>query len=1201
MEADELLTNHSNVIKAKNSSLSSSLSFSSSSNSSDYKNESNTVPFNSFSMAPKDMPPPDEQLKIIESIPDQDQYVVGQDAYLIPSDFLNQWFSYVYSASAEGTSMPPKGPIITRKNYNIRTRTPIFGREKDYTPVTKPTWEYFQKWYGGIESTVAVEYDEKEEKATPVLEAFETRINFGDDSKPLIVPKFISIKEYLKKCLALFDIKYSEDQEPKDEENTPEKTENSSNIVNNVNPYEPITSTVEEDAPVATGAPANNSNPYTNNSVNEEEAPISFSDSNNVQNNIQPLVDSDSSSDDKSPKLSENSNIIFNNSEYSSAYTATETTTEDQNTMIDNPTFSDFRLFDYYNKTLSNQLEIGKYLDDYSIATVNDILLDYKLKNGSWYSETIPKYNTTSYTGTYNFNYNDSYTTSYNYQTPSYNSYNYNHYGGYYGYSYGTPPGPGKVGFQNLGNTCFFNSGIQCLMHSKPLVKMLLGESWKQDINEINPLGTKGRLVRAFQKLLEEVWSGNSRVLAPSELKQVIGEFSSRFAGWGQQDSHELITFMLDGIHEDLNRCRVKPQIDTVIGDGINDAETADLAWTNHMKRNDSIIHDIFYAQLRSRCICPKCGKTIVVFDPYSHLSLPISNPKIKQVKVTFVPYNFSEKYETLSLNVPIIPKQKDYEDAISKAISRDVKVVICSLSTAKSLKLGIIEGYSVCNYIAFEIPDVSKLYVPCIVKTMQKDNYYYSTPQLKNVGEYFLLPISKEYAFDSNNFNFDQNDSAEKTSKALTQLEDEAEVYLKEVWNKNLQETEEGKEMKEKTQYYGEDIQIKQDKIFTASLKSTYYYDNSTSFTYSDEYPNVTSITATLYINDEYRTEKKGFLYSQLMKHSSEIVEDNSMDNESGGVTLDKCFEYFCTEEVLDEDNEWRCPNCEQFVCATKKMDLWSVPKCLVIHLKRFSAGEYYSHKDERYVDYPDVIDIGKYIVGPHPGCTKYQLYAVSEHMGSLGGGHYTAHAVVSPLDKNTGEWYSFNDSSASESTAASAHNASAYVLFYQRMDEDCPVIEGGQQNENTTSDSDLPQLNKSQDSSSDNEIILDNNIQNSNIRRIASSSSDEEEDDEEDGDKKLKESEIKEILSDHSSDDEEKQRLRPNSSVFSSNDQQENNNQQIKQSLSETDSDEEETKEKQQENNDSPLENENPTLVRKLTESLSTSSTDDDIPHND
>ena len=46
-----------------------------------------------------------------------------------------------------------------------------------------------------------------------------------------------------------------------------------------------------------------------------------------------------------------------------------------------------------------------------------------------------------------------------------------------------------------------------------------------------------------------------------SLLQTQVGRFAPQFSGYQQQDSHELLAFLLDGLHEDLNRIREKPYI----------------------------------------------------------------------------------------------------------------------------------------------------------------------------------------------------------------------------------------------------------------------------------------------------------------------------------------------------------------------------------------------------------------------------------------------------------------------------------------------------------------------------------------------------------------------------------------------------------------------------------------------------------------
>lgn len=232
---------------------------------------------------------------------------------------------------------------------------------------------------------------------------------------------------------------------------------------------------------------------------------------------------------------------------------------------------------------------------------------------------------------------------------------------------------PGVCGLRNIGNSCYFNSALQCLFHCVEFIRYFLQPTttndWHKNININNPIGAKGELVTSFANLANDIWSGKYISIKPLKLKESIDNFTNQFKGTQQQDAHELVTFLLDGIHEDLNNNQnlnanynsaifyyknriLSSHLSMLSNSGISPDEiaSANEIWENHKSKNNSIIVDMFQGLLRSQIVCPYCHETTVVFDPYMTLSLPLARQHAQTTTVIFVPFDFKKQYKKLSI-----------------------------------------------------------------------------------------------------------------------------------------------------------------------------------------------------------------------------------------------------------------------------------------------------------------------------------------------------------------------------------------------------------------------------------------------------------------------------------------------------------------------------------------------------------------------
>jgi len=195
----------------------------------------------------------------------------------------------------------------------------------------------------------------------------------------------------------------------------------------------------------------------------------------------------------------------------------------------------------------------------------------------------------------------------------------------------------GLCGLQNLGNTCFMNSSLQCISNCYELTEYFLKDFHVKDVNTDNPLGSGGDLCKAYSALLKNMWYGRNNSFSPWNFKRSISGFQTMFSGYQQHDSQEFLNFLLDGLHEDLNRVIKKPFVEKDETSRPDDLKSKDC-WIGFLRRNQSIFTDLFYGLFKSTLYCPDCENISTCFDPFLSVSLPLAaKTETYEILVNFV------------------------------------------------------------------------------------------------------------------------------------------------------------------------------------------------------------------------------------------------------------------------------------------------------------------------------------------------------------------------------------------------------------------------------------------------------------------------------------------------------------------------------------------------------------------------------------
>lgn len=570
----------------------------------------------------------------------------------------------------------------------------------------------------------------------------------------------------------------------------------------------------------------------------------------------------------------------------------------------------------------------------------------------------------------------------------------------------------GVVGLQNLGNTCFMNSALQCVIHTGFMIEVFCQDFYKADLNLNNPLGTKGaELAKSFASLMHEYWKGSSGAISPWDFKKVISKFAYQFVGYHQHDSHELLSYLLTGLHEDLNRVKKKeyeelPEIKSDTPDEI----ASNLHWEWFQKRNQSILVDHMYGQCKSTLVCPDCNKVSITFDPVLTFAVAIPNSGVRKIFINVV-----EKDLALPIRRQTITVGANWTMGKLKKILNEYLGINVFLAIYEKNQFACVanDDTEVCNFFyknifAYEDSEGDGAIVPILITRAAVKGYFSGTDK-KVVTIPRLVKIPLEMTTE------EIHEMIAGRVKALVKYNEEFEG----IYSVNIVNTSKV--------VNGIFFSSKAPCDFCGKKCENCLLPKNTE-TLAKLLERRVNCEGPFQLEIEWSVKTRGLnTFSAFAEEKVHIPELTS--ESSSRITLLDCLKRSCAAERLDENNKWHCSTCKSQVRALKTYEMYKAPEYLVLHLMRFKSKQFQNEKNSAFVDFPlSDLDLSEVLISSEKP-PLYNLYAVSNHFGGLGGGHYTAYI------KHSDVWFELDDSRVSQVNPEQVVSSSAYVLFYKQQ----------------------------------------------------------------------------------------------------------------------------------------------------------------------
>uniref|UniRef100_A0A0N4ZUB1 ubiquitinyl hydrolase 1 n=1 Tax=Parastrongyloides trichosuri TaxID=131310 RepID=A0A0N4ZUB1_PARTI len=557
------------------------------------------------------------------------------------------------------------------------------------------------------------------------------------------------------------------------------------------------------------------------------------------------------------------------------------------------------------------------------------------------------------------------------------------------------------VGLANLGNSCYMNSVLQCLMRTKTVTEYI--------IERYNDVGEDNTLASAYGKFLRKIFTRPNIIFFPKELKRVISEKCPSFANFYEQDAGEFLSSFLNTISEEIAASNkengIEPDMTHLT------MSPADIEWKKKLKNENSIITQEIFGQLRSSLTCESCSYISDTYEPFTLLQLPI--PADDRILITII---FLSLKDVQAIRLCLLVSGKENFSRVQKIMHEKTNVPESNLiyrfvdnngsfcpdfpTLPNDFENGTVECLAPDgehNIVAFEVSEIGSKTMIAYgrLRYIHTDNVFKANssiffglpfilhyiPKITRVCEFYDYVYHRVYKNEEKDVANKVDENEEPKYPFVIKM---VNISFEECGWCNYPETCHGCSIDE----CGEFLPVGK-YYFAIEWKSETLQNNSS-------------------LKENFRIKSNNIKSSEEIEYYTPI-------------SLSSCLNAFLKPEILD--HELTCSSCLTKVKMKKQFRIERQPNTLIVNLKRFMVYSSNSSKKlSKGVDFPltdfRIVENGD----------TYECYAMVNHIGDINNGHYIACAKID------GTWHVFDDINVEEITVDQIDKTNPYILFYRK-----------------------------------------------------------------------------------------------------------------------------------------------------------------------